>query len=326
MDDLQEVKGHQASLFASEASKIIFRSRIAKVLSNFIANWVRSALGLVIHPDQAYAVLGRTIFENLMLLRDTIAYVLDREKDGSPRGITIPGSGGLHVKASLYMDDITAFCSHPLSVCRLISICDWFELALGAKDGLPEGVLENVSEGLGRAQKLGRSASLRNTMYKTVDKARKNIPNVAIILMATFVYGCIKLCVDPQYANAKFHYVLRFYLSPVLQRMGLALALPNDSNRWIISYHLCFMEKLAKKNTFDDKSIRKFPRDPMGIGCTLHLEDHQLMKDAFWSARNLLVFQSKELTLPECCRLAHSKVQDHMLRDTLKLGAAAAKT
>ncbi|XP_048392418.1 uncharacterized protein LOC125455003 isoform X1 [Stegostoma tigrinum] len=50
-----------------------------------------------------------------------------------------------------------------------------------------------------------------------------------------------------------------------------------------------------------------------------------LVKDALWSARNLLVYQSKELTLTDCCRLAHSKVQDYILRDTLKLGAAAIK-
>eukprot|EP00061_Rhincodon_typus_P013510 g39919.t1 len=31
------------------------------------------------------------------------------------------------------------------------------------------------------------------------------------------------------------------------------------------------------------------------------------VKDALWSAQNLLVFQNKELTLTECCRLVHSK-------------------
>eukprot|EP00061_Rhincodon_typus_P001662 g15398.t1 len=49
------------------------------------------------------------------------------------------------------------------------------------------------------------------------------------------------------------------------------------------------------------------------------------VKDLLWSARNVLVFQSKELTLAECGRLAHSKAQDDVLRDALKLGAAAAK-
>eukprot|EP00061_Rhincodon_typus_P012840 g38836.t1 len=48
-------------------------------------------------------------------------------------------------------------------------------------------------------------------------------------------------------------------------------------------------------------------------------------KDALCSVKNLLVFQNKELTPTECCRLTHPKVQDYMLRDTLKLGAAAAK-
>ncbi|XP_067911852.1 uncharacterized protein [Heterodontus francisci] len=48
-------------------------------------------------------------------------------------------------------------------------------------------------------------------------------------------------------------------------------------------------------------------------------------KDALWSAQNLLVFQCKELSITECCRLAHSKVQDYMLRGTLKLGEDVAK-
>eukprot|EP00061_Rhincodon_typus_P012975 g39051.t1 len=34
---------------------------------------------------------------------------------------------------------------------------------------------------------------------------------------------------------------------------------------------------------------------------------------------------SKELTLTECCRLAHSKVQGYVLSNALKLGAAVAK-
>eukprot|EP00061_Rhincodon_typus_P016275 g44397.t1 len=49
------------------------------------------------------------------------------------------------------------------------------------------------------------------------------------------------------------------------------------------------------------------------------------VKHALWSAQNLLVFRLKELTSTECCRLAHSKVQDCMLRDPIKLGATAAK-
>eukprot|EP00061_Rhincodon_typus_P001531 g15035.t1 len=46
-----------------------------KTLSKVITKWVRSALGLVIHPDQICAVLVWNITESLVLLRDTIAYV-----------------------------------------------------------------------------------------------------------------------------------------------------------------------------------------------------------------------------------------------------------
>eukprot|EP00061_Rhincodon_typus_P005222 g24476.t1 len=48
-------------------------------------------------------------------------------------GVTIPGSGGLQVEASLYMNDIIVFCLDPLSEHRLMSICNQFELASGAK-------------------------------------------------------------------------------------------------------------------------------------------------------------------------------------------------
>eukprot|EP00061_Rhincodon_typus_P009527 g33100.t1 len=49
------------------------------------------------------------------------------------------------------------------------------------------------------------------------------------------------------------------------------------------------------------------------------------VKDALWSARNLLVFPLKELTLTECCGLAYAKVQNYRLRDTLKITLTAAK-
>eukprot|EP00061_Rhincodon_typus_P015142 g42659.t1 len=49
------------------------------------------------------------------------------------------------------------------------------------------------------------------------------------------------------------------------------------------------------------------------------------VKCTVWSAQNLWIFQNKELTLTKCCKLANSKVQDYVLMDTLKLGAAAAK-
>eukprot|EP00061_Rhincodon_typus_P018254 g47354.t1 len=236
----------------------------------------------------------------------------------------------------------------------------------------------------------------RDIMYKDLDKGGKNVPNATLTLMATFVCGCIKLCVDPQYANTKCHYLLRLYLSPVLRRMGLALLPWNTPSSWTVPYHLSFVEKLVKRNIFDHKAIRRWSArsifgtlrvnervDPVGwfptqtakviwqnasspelsnkhqdiawlvvrralpvrsfmhartlrhrtLPSKTHTEANitcswrtiNAVKDTLWSARNLLVFQLKELTPTECCRLAHSKVQDYMLRDALNRGAAAAK-
>ncbi|XP_059829865.1 uncharacterized protein LOC132396366 [Hypanus sabinus] len=49
------------------------------------------------------------------------------------------------------------------------------------------------------------------------------------------------------------------------------------------------------------------------------------VKDALWSARNLMVCQHTEMSVGECCRPAHSRLQEYWLRDTLKLGAATAR-
>eukprot|EP00061_Rhincodon_typus_P016808 g45211.t1 len=218
MEDLQEVKNQQVSLFAWEASKIIFQSRV--------------------HTMEQ-----------------------DEMKDMSMRGATIPGSRGLQVKASLYRDDVTVFYLDPLSVNRLMSICDQFKQASGAK----------VNRGNNKAMFSGNRANqsfipfiiradylkmlgIWDSMYKTLDKREKNVPNVALVLMATFVCGCIKLCIDPWYA----YYILRFYLSLMLQRMGLASLPWNAPSSWTIPYHLSFVEKFAKKHTFDHQSIRKW--------------------------------------------------------------------
>eukprot|EP00061_Rhincodon_typus_P004516 g22787.t1 len=71
----------------------------------------------------------------------------------------------------------------------------------------------------------------RDIMYKGFDKVGRNIPNATLTLMATFVYGCIKLCVDPRYANTKCHYVLRFYLCPSVAKDELGLTAAERSKQ-----------------------------------------------------------------------------------------------
>eukprot|EP00061_Rhincodon_typus_P012687 g38580.t1 len=77
-------------------------------------------------------------------------------KDASLGVVTIPGSGGLQVKASLYMDGVAIICSDPLSVSRHMSICDQFELASGAKVRLPEDAGNMVRRGWGVHKNLGK--------------------------------------------------------------------------------------------------------------------------------------------------------------------------
>eukprot|EP00061_Rhincodon_typus_P011930 g37309.t1 len=79
-------------------------------------------------------------------------------KDASLRGVTIPGHGGLQVKASLYVNDVAVFCSDRLSVRRHMSICDRFELVLEPKqikDTLAEGAGDMVLRGRGMQKSFG---------------------------------------------------------------------------------------------------------------------------------------------------------------------------
>eukprot|EP00061_Rhincodon_typus_P005131 g24273.t1 len=177
-------------------------------------------------------------------------------KDVSLRGVTIPGSGSLQVKASPYMDDVAVFCSDPLSVHSLMSISDQFELASGAKvnQGQREAMFfgnwavrsfipftvrtdylkvlgirfggagactksceDCIAKYIAQLCPVPRKCAVsvtqaifhfiwrskidwvcRDSMYKTLDKLEAgNVPRAALILLATFMCGCIKLCIDP---------------------------------------------------------------------------------------------------------------------------------
>eukprot|EP00061_Rhincodon_typus_P016238 g44347.t1 len=59
--------------------------------------------------------------------------------------MTIPGSGGQQVKASLYTDDVTVSCLDPQSVRRLMSICNQFKLASGAKKFAKKNTFDHQS-------------------------------------------------------------------------------------------------------------------------------------------------------------------------------------
>eukprot|EP00061_Rhincodon_typus_P013804 g40403.t1 len=218
-----------------------------KILSKIIANQVQSAVGWVIHPDQTCAVPGRTISDSPMLLRDTSAYVQDWGVDTCL--ISLDQEKAFDRISHTYMRHMLSKMGFGEGICKLIqlllmSICDQFELASGAKrmsGPFPEHAPLRHPSHLPVHLEVKMNCVYRDTMYETLDKWGKNVPNASLILMATFVCGCIKLCINSCVAKDE-----------------TGSLPPNASRSWIIPYHLSFVEKFAKKTTFDHKTIRKW--------------------------------------------------------------------
>eukprot|EP00061_Rhincodon_typus_P010553 g34926.t1 len=114
--------------------QLLSLDELTKALKSLEKNKTPGSDGLLAEPySSLWDLIGQDLLEvyNSMLLAAPFAVFI--RKDVSLTGVTIPGSRSLQVKASLYVDDVTIFCSDPLSVSRLVSICVQFELALDAK-------------------------------------------------------------------------------------------------------------------------------------------------------------------------------------------------
>eukprot|EP00061_Rhincodon_typus_P006461 g27125.t1 len=135
------------------------------------------------------------------------------------------------------MDDVTVFCSNPLSVHRLISICNQFELASGAK----------VNRGKSKA------------MFFNPFTVKTDYLKVLGIWFGG-ARACAKTCEE---CIAKVRQKLGFWEHCSLSIVGENLVIRCEVLSlllyvaWAIPYHLSFVEKFAMKNTFDHKSIRK---------------------------------------------------------------------
>eukprot|EP00061_Rhincodon_typus_P010841 g35429.t1 len=131
-----------------------------------------------------YSALWDLIGQDLLVMYDSTLleepFAESIRKDVSLRGVTNTGSGGLQVKASLSMDDITVFCSDPPSRASVTS-SNW----PWEPSHLPFHV------------ETEDRPCLQGCHVQNSDKLGKNVPNIAITLMATFQCCCIKLCVDP---------------------------------------------------------------------------------------------------------------------------------
>ncbi|KAM4699100.1 uncharacterized protein O3C94_000703 [Discoglossus pictus] len=92
---MEEAKESLKRHFEEESKRLIFRSKVEHLEKELFAEYIR----------------------------------------GSPeiRGITAPGPDRRQVKCSLYMDDVTIFCSDERSVRTLVQVCEDFGRASGAK-------------------------------------------------------------------------------------------------------------------------------------------------------------------------------------------------
>eukprot|EP00061_Rhincodon_typus_P008542 g31244.t1 len=100
MEDLQDVNSQQASLFALEASKIIFRSTVHTVQQD----------------ETCSCFFFQKVQEEssvLSSLKEDDGLSESIRKDASLRGVTISGSRGLQVNVSLYMDKVAVLCLSP---------------------------------------------------------------------------------------------------------------------------------------------------------------------------------------------------------------------
>eukprot|EP00061_Rhincodon_typus_P011132 g35928.t1 len=342
MKDLQEVKSQKMSFFTSEASNIIFWSRVCIVkqdetlydtkptdstaslsflssIMEVLDNRMLERLDQLLSRDKLTKALeslkkNKTHRNNSLLAELYLAlwdllgedllepFAESIRKDVSLRGVTIPGSRGLQVKTSLYMDNVAVFCSDPLSVHGPMSICNQLELASDAK----------INQGKNEAMFFGN----------LVDRSFSPFSIRTDYLKVTEIWfqgagTCTKSweeCITTVKQKLVLweHYSLSIVGNNLVNRcevrsllsMGLASLPQNAPSSWAIPHQLSFVEKFAKKNIFDHKSIRK---------CSAH----RVLKTLQEKERN------KELTSTECCRLVHSKVQDYVLRDTKRDTVAA---
>ncbi|XP_072103315.1 uncharacterized protein [Mobula birostris] len=135
----------------------------------------------------------------------------------------------------------------------------------------------------------------RTVMHKSLDNGGKNVPNIALTLMASFVCGCIRLCVEPRYVGTKYHYVPRFYLSPWLRRMGLAPLPRNAPVSWSLPAYLSYVAKFFQENAFDHRAIRQWSARSV----LQALQEKDVMDTVGWFPEQTVQFIWQNASLPD---------------------------
>eukprot|EP00061_Rhincodon_typus_P006710 g27657.t1 len=289
MKDPEEVKSQQASFFTSEASKIVFQFRVCTVkqdeviLCFFFYNMHKEISVLCCLKEEDGSVTSCQ--PDILRVSKSFYASLYETK---PTGSTASQSSLSSITEVLdhctweKLDETISLVTWALpdrmiseSLALLRNMITYMQDRGGGKreDRLPE-VLGIWFRGAWTRSKsweeqklvfwehrslsiVGKNLVIRDFMDKAL--ARCGVERVGHLnLMVAFVCGCMKLCIDPQYTSIKRHEVLRFYLFPVLKRIGLASLLQNTPSSWTVPYLLSFLMKFAAKNTFHHQSIRKW--------------------------------------------------------------------
>ena len=115
-----------------------------KILARVLANRLQLVIRDLIGPEQNYAVKGRSIQDNLHLIREILSpllYVLAlepllrrlRDEGARPALRGIPLAGSVHARISAYADDITVFVSSRLDILAVKKAVERYEKVAGAK-------------------------------------------------------------------------------------------------------------------------------------------------------------------------------------------------
>ncbi|KAM4663571.1 LOW QUALITY PROTEIN: uncharacterized protein O3C94_011839 [Discoglossus pictus] len=149
-EEMEEAKESLKRHFEEESKRLIFRSKVEHLekgekcnSANTPLSELRDNTGVLREGRDEVMQVVSDFYRDLYSLKQTDNNATERFLSelfaeyirGSPeiRGITEPGPDRRQVKCSLYMDDVTIFCSDERSVRTLVQVCEDFGRASGAK-------------------------------------------------------------------------------------------------------------------------------------------------------------------------------------------------
>eukprot|EP00061_Rhincodon_typus_P015494 g43203.t1 len=228
-------------------------------------------------------------------------------KDVNLKRVTVLGSRDLQVKACLYVDDVAVFCCDPLSMCRLMSICDQFELISRAK----------LYRGRFKVMFFGNWADCTLIPFTVRTDNLKALIGLALLLWNapnswTFPYH---LSFTKKFAKKSIcdHQSVRKWsarnvletlwkkerVNPVrmFPEQTVKIIWQNASSPELSNRHQDIAWLVSSSVTLDFVHYGLFPGTYIETNINCACRTINSVKDSLWSARNLLVLQGTELTL-----------------------------